>query len=500
MPSISSGFAEAAQSCTLILDTFESAKPDGLPENLASDCKLLETLNKAVELLPELWKLAFAPQEAILSYRRALLYEWNLDVETRTKIEKDFAIFLLYSGHDASPPNLRSQMEDSFIPRNNVEEAVLLLLLILKKFVLKRIGWDASVIHHLGFALSIASECMSLACQIEDLPPGVIERKEKYTSLALCYHAEGDDTIALNLLRNLLNNREIRGCEFELLLASKICTEHPCFLEEGTGYINKLLGAPGKCHQRASFANYLLGLSHSAQSKGVGSDALRISRQTEALELLETAQRMTRGTNSSILFSLSLENAEQRKLDAALYYAKQLLKLEGGSSINGWILLVRILSAQKRYVDAEHILDAALDEAGKWDHAQLLRTKAKLQIVQGHLTDAVKTYTKLLALVQVQRKSFHLQKRLLQVMSFRIASLHVLCFAVIIQETVSVHRTSTATSRVWKWRRGTILQTCIPAYLSGGMLRFVCRNLKLSTLILLQDCTLQVDHLFICLV
>lgn len=407
-------YKEAAQSCSVLLDTFESAIPDGLTENLASDCKLLETLNKAVELLPELWKLAFGPQEAILSYRRALLYEWNLDVETRTKLEKDFAMFLLYSGHDASPPNLRSQMEDSFIPRNNVEEAVLLLLMILKKFVLKRIGWDPSILYHLGFALSIASECTTLACQIEDLPPGIIERKEKYTSLALCYHAEGGDTIALNLLRNLLNNRENHGCQFELLLASKICTEHSSFLEEGTGYISKLLVASEKCHQRASFANYLLGLSLSAQSKGLGSDALRISRQSEALEALETAERMTRGTNSSILFSLSLENAEQRKLDASLYYAKQLLKLEGGSSMKGWILLVRILSAQKRYVDAEHILDAALDEAGKWDHAELLRTKAKLQIVQGHLTDAIETYTHLLAVLQVQRKSFRVQKKLLQ--------------------------------------------------------------------------------------
>ncbi|KAG6395235.1 hypothetical protein SASPL_145876 [Salvia splendens] len=408
-------YKEAAQTCSAILDTFESAIPEGLPEKFASDCKLLETLNKAVELLPDLWKLAFGPQEAILSYRRALLYQWDLDVETRTRIEKDFAVFLLYSGHDASAPNLRSQMDDSYIPRNNVEEAVLLLLLILKKIFLKRVGWDPSIIYHLGFALSIAGECRSLTCQIEDLHPGFIERREKYTSLALCYHAEGDDSIALNLLRNLLNNRENRfSCEFELLLASKICTENSSFLEEGMQYIHKLLVPSEKCHERASVANHLLGLSLSAQSRGMGSDAQRISLQSEALEALETAQKMTRGMNPNILLSLSLENAEQRKLDAALYYTKQLLALEGGSNIKCWILLVRILSAQKRYVDAEIMLDAALDEAGKWDHPGLLRTKAKLQIVQGHLTDAVETYTKLLAVLQVQRKSFQVHKLLLQ--------------------------------------------------------------------------------------
>lgn len=383
---------------------------------------MLETLNKAVELLPELWKHAFAPQKAILSYRRALLYHWNLDVETRTKIEKDFAIFLLYSGNDASPPNLRSQMEDSFIPKNNVEEAVLLLLLILKKFVLKRIAWDPSVLNHLCFALSIANEFRSLAFQVEDLPPGIIERKEKYMSLALCYNAEGDDMVALNLLKNLLNDRENHSCELELLLASKICSDNARFLEEGIEYIHKLLTLSKNCHQRASLAYYLLGLSLSAQSRSVGSDAQRISRQSEAIEALETAQRMSNGTNSDILFSLSLENAEQRKLDAALYYAKQLLKLEGGCNVKGWIILARILSAQKRYVDAENILDAALDEAGKWDHGQLLRTKAKLQIVQGDLMDAIETYTKLLAVLQVQRKSFGVQIKLLKV-SFHITQL-----------------------------------------------------------------------------
>ncbi|KAK6161274.1 hypothetical protein DH2020_004655 [Rehmannia glutinosa] len=398
---------------------------DGLPENFAYDCKLLETLNKAVELLPELWKFAYAPQEAILSYRKALLYQWNLDIETRTKIEKDFAIFLLYSGNDASPPNLRSQLEGSFVPKNNVEEAVLLLFLILKKIVLKKIGWDPSILDHLCFALSISSECMSLARQIEDLPPGTVESKEKYTSLALCYHAERDDIIALNLLRNFLNNRENFNCGFELLLASKICTEDSSFLEEGIGYINKLLFEYEKCHQRTSFARYLKGLSLSAQSRGVGSDAQRISKQSDALEELENAQRMTKGENSSILFALSLENAEQRKLDAALYYAKELLKMEAGSSVKGWILLARILSAQKRYLDAENIIDAALDEAGKWNQGELLRTKAKLQIAQDRLTDAIETYTRLLAVLQVQRKSFGVQKKVLKEKQNNSASLEM---------------------------------------------------------------------------
>uniref|UniRef100_A0A5B7AIR5 Putative tetratricopeptide repeat protein 7A-like n=1 Tax=Davidia involucrata TaxID=16924 RepID=A0A5B7AIR5_DAVIN len=408
-------FKEAAQSCEVILDTVESTLPQGLPENFSADGKLQEILNKSVELLPELWKLAWAPQEAILSYRRALLYHWNLDMETTTKIEKEFAIFLLYSGSDAAPPNLRSQMEGSFVPRNNIEEAVLLLLILLRKFVLRRIGWDPSILDHLCFALSIAGELKVLAQQVEELPPGILERKERYCTLALCYYGADDYMVALNLLRNLLNNRENHNCIFELLLASKICGENPDCLEEGIGYARQVLSKfEGRCDQMTSVANFLLGISLSAQSRTVASDSQRILRQSEALDMLETAERMMKERNPNVLFHLSLEYAEQRKLDAALYYAKQLLKLEAGSSVKGWILLARILSAQKRYIDAENIINAALDETGKWDQGELLRTKAKLQIAQGQLRNAIETYTCLLAILQVRSKSFRVRKKLLK--------------------------------------------------------------------------------------
>ncbi|KAI4318086.1 hypothetical protein L6164_025894 [Bauhinia variegata] len=58
------------------------------------------------------------------------------------------------------------------------------------------------------------------------------------------------------------------------------------------------------------------------------------------------------------------EFAEQRKLNAALYHAKQLVELEAGSSIRGYILLAWILSAQKQFVEAEIVIDAALDQCG----------------------------------------------------------------------------------------------------------------------------------------
>lgn len=406
-------FTEAAESCKIILDTVESALPDGFL-NFSSDSKLQEILNKAVELLPELWKLALDPQSTILSYRRALLYHWNLDHKTRMYIEKEFAIFLLYSGCDANPPNLRSQMESSYVPKNNLEEAILLLLILLRKIVIGIIEWDPSIFYHLSFALSVAYDLRSLAHQIEEFPPGIIERKERYSTLALCYYGEGEEIVSLNLLRSLFNVKENHhNCVFEMFLASKICGGQSDTLEEGIAYLRKLLQKfEGNCEQMISVANFFLGISLSAQSRNANLDSQRISMQSEAVESLETANKMMKQEDPNVLFHLSLEHAEQRKLDIALYYAKQLVKVEVGASVKGWILLARILSAQKQYVDAENIVDAAIDETGKWDQGELLRTKAKLQIAQGHLKNGIETYTRLLAVLQVRSKSFGLHKKL----------------------------------------------------------------------------------------
>jgi hypothetical protein len=184
-------------------------------------------------------------------------------------------------------------------------------------------------------------------------------------------------------------------------------------VDEGITYACKALSKlRGRCDQMASVANCLQGILLSTQSRSVASDTERISKQTEALEVLESAETMMRERDPSIIFHLSLENAEQRKLDTALYHAKQLLKLEAGSNVRSYILMARILSAQKQFVDAENVINAALDQTGKWDQGELLRTKAKLQIAQGKLQNAIDTYIYLLAIVQVRTKSSGSGKKL----------------------------------------------------------------------------------------
>ncbi|XP_057531468.1 protein NPGR2-like isoform X2 [Amaranthus tricolor] len=408
-------FEEAAQSCQVIVDTVESAIPQGLDERFATNLKMQETLNKVVELLPELWKLAGEQQKVISSYRSALLYGWNLELVTQAKMEKEFAIFLLYSGVDGCPPTLRFQVDGVYIPCNNIEEAILLLLLVLRKFLRSSLDWDPSIVDHLSFALSVSGDLETLARQLEELSEGTVDRKEKYRTLALCYHGQGEDKISLNLLRNLLRDRENQNCTRELLLASKICAGDRNCSEEGITYSDKAnKKLEGDCALLAGKASCFLGTLSLALSRLMSSDSKRASLQAQALNLLGTAEKLTKGTDATVLYHLALENAEQRKLDIALTYAKQLLKLETGSDTAGWILLARILSAKKQYDDAETIINAALEQTGKWEHAELLRTRAKLEIAQKKTKDAIRTYTQILAVLQVRKKSCSIGKKCLE--------------------------------------------------------------------------------------
>ncbi|KAI3694350.1 hypothetical protein L1987_77315 [Smallanthus sonchifolius] len=408
-------YKEAAESCKVILDIIESSLPDGLPENLDTDLKLQETLSNAVQLLPYLWQLANLHQEAILAYRRVLLHNWNLNNQTVANIQKEFAIFLLYcGGEEAYPPNLVFQIDALFVPKNNLEEAILLLMILLRKVSLKEIECDPSILDHLSYALSISGGLGFLGQQLEELLPGFIDDNEKLLLLALCYYGQDDDLSALNLLKIIYEN-ENPNCGLALLMASKIYGENSNSTEGVVTAKRAIQVLKDKHDEMVSVGYYFLGVSLSAYSRLAVTDFERVDRQHEALECLETAGRLTRMVDSRILYDLSLENAEQRKLDAAFGYANRLLTLEGGSNLKGWLLLARILSAQKRFGDGESIINAALDQTENWDQGELLRTKAKLQLAQGDVKHAIQTYTRILAVLQVKYKSFGLPKQHLEV-------------------------------------------------------------------------------------
>ncbi|XP_059664868.1 protein NPG1 [Cornus florida] len=396
---------EAAHECKNVLDAVEKIFYNGIPDMLV-DNKLQETVSHAVELLPELWKQAGHYHEAMSAYRRALLSQWNLENDCCASIQKRFAVFLLYSGVEAGPPSLAVQIDGSYVPRNNLEEAILLLMILMRKVCLGKSKWDQSVMEHLTFALSLCSQTSVLARQLEEVMPGIFHRVDRWKSLALCYSGAGQNKAALNLLRKSLHKHEKPDDLMSLLLASRICSEDAHLGAEGVGYAQRAItNARGVNEHLKGVGLRMLGLCLGKQAKVSSSDFERSRLQSNSLKSLDEAIALERD-NSDLVFELGVQYAEHRNLNAALQYSKQFIDATGGSILKGWRLLALVLSAQQRFPEAEVVTDAALDETAKWEQGPLLRMKAKLKISQSLHMDAIETYRYLLALVQAQKKSF----------------------------------------------------------------------------------------------
>lgn len=396
-------FVEAANECKGVLDSVEKIFHQGISEVLV-DNRLQETVSQAVELLPELWTQAGSDEEAISAYRRALLSQWNLDNDCCARIQKGFAVFLLHSGVEAGPPTLASPVEGAFIPKNNLEEAILLLMIVMRKYNLGKIKWDPSVMEHISFALTMCSQTSTLAKQFEEVMPGVFPRVDRWNNLALCYCGAGQNSVALNLLRKSLHKHEQPDDLKALLLASKICSEDPLVAYKGIEYAQRVISkAQGKDEHLKGVGHRMLGLCSGMQVKVARSDSERSHFQSEALKTLNGAISLE-VNNPDLLFDLGVQYAEQRNLITALRCAKQFIDVTGGSLVKGWRLLALVLSAQQRFAEAELVTDAALDETTKWEQGPLLRLKAKLKISQSKPMDAIEIYRSLLAIIQAHRK------------------------------------------------------------------------------------------------
>ncbi|PNY06655.1 tetratricopeptide repeat protein 7A-like [Trifolium pratense] len=397
-------FNEAVNECKQVLDAVEKAFSQGIPDSQV-DNRLQEIVSCAVELLPELWKQAGCYSEAITAYRNALLSQWNLDNDCCVRIQKAFAAFLLYSGVEASPPSLSVQVEGAYVPKNNIEEAILLLMIIVRKCSLGKAKWDPSVMEHLTFALSVCGETSILAKQFQELMPGTYHRIDRWNSLALCLSGAGQNKSALSLLRKSLHKHERPDDLIALLLAAKVCSDDSHLAAEGAGYAQRAIDkAQGLNEHLKGVGLRMLGLCLGKQAKVASSDYERSMLQSKALQSLEEAVRLEQN-NFDLIFELAIQYAEHRNLAVALRYAKQFFDKTGGSKLKGWRLLSLVLSALKRYAEAEVVTDAALDETSKWEQGPLFRLKAKLKIAELRPMDAIEIYRYLLALVQAQKKS-----------------------------------------------------------------------------------------------
>jgi tetratricopeptide (TPR) repeat protein len=300
---------------------------------------------------------------------------------------------------------MAQQVEGCFVPKNNVEEALLLLMIVLRNWYQGKTHWDPSVMEHLTYGLSLCGEPLVLAKQLEEVLPGIYPRTERWATLALCYYVAGQKDIALNFLRKSLNKLENPNDILALLLAAKICSKDHHLASEGVEYARRVITlAESSDSHLKSVGLHFLGTCLGNKSKVVSSDYQRSLLQTETLKSLTESISLNR-YNADLIFDMGVEYAEQRNMNAALRCAKEFIEATGGSVSKGWRLLALVLSAQQRFSEAEVATDAALDETTKLDQGSLLRVKAKLKVAQSSPMEAVEAYRALLALVQAQKNS-----------------------------------------------------------------------------------------------
>nr|XP_043615579.1 protein NPGR1 [Erigeron canadensis] len=394
-------FKEAAKECKMILDVVESALPNGIPESIAEDCKLQEMFHKALELLPKLWIEAGNLNEAIIAYRRALVKPWNLEPQRLSTLQKDLAAILLYGGVEATLPETKP-WEPSY-PKTNIEEALLLLFILMRKVSCGEIKWDPEIISHLTFALSTCGQFECLAIHVEQLLPSAYKRTERWYFLALCYSAAGQVEPALNMLKKISGSSE---AEHEphipsLLLGAKLCSLDSNHAHEGINFACKVIELSDHANGHfQSIALKFLGVNYGNAARVSLSDSERVFYHEEATNSLNKSASVGPNDDPEVMFYLGLENALQRNLGVAFSKIMLYSDMLSGSSAKGFKLLALIVSAEQRFEDAETIVDIALDETGKLDQLELLRLKAVLQIAQERPKHAIETYRILLALIQ----------------------------------------------------------------------------------------------------
>lgn len=396
----------------------ESEIPAGLPDAWGRT-RLADQLSRSVLLLPTLLLQSNHTSDALLAYRRSLLrFSWCLTSHDLVHIMKTFAVLLLYAGVEAPRTTLPpAHVENAFTPKNNTEEGILLLMILLRIMNKQQGYFDATVFEHLTFALSINGELETLAHQYEALLPGTLTRPERWYSLALCYSGSHPSR-ALSLLRKSLTPTERPNDVPALLLASKLCVATPDLSTESLNYANRALHHMDTASSTAFKARalHIKGVAlrseaiqlHSASPSGSrpGSRDLRTALHDEAREALQEAVSLE-GGDAAMVFDLGLVMAEMREWGWAVECGTRCLDFGGGGGgtegrIQGWRLLALALSAQERYGEADVVLESALEETAPREQGLLLRTRARVLVARGEPVRAVRSYQVLLGVLQAE--------------------------------------------------------------------------------------------------
>ncbi|KAL0312904.1 UNVERIFIED_CONTAM: protein NPG1 [Sesamum radiatum] len=354
---------EAAEECKRVLDAVEKIFSDGIPEVWVEN-KLQETVSRAVELLPELWKLAGCYSEAVSAYRRALLSQWNVDNECCARIQKAFAVFLLYSGIDVGPPNSAVQTEGSYVPKSNLEESILLLMIIMRKC-------------YLGVGLRMLGLCLGKQAKTSssDFERSRLQ-SEALKSLDSALALEPKNS---NLIFELgLQYAEHRNLDAALRYAKQYLDATGGSMIRGWRLLALVLSA----QQRFSEAEVVTDAALDETSKWDQGPLLRMKAK------LKVSQSQHKDAIETYRYLLALVQA-QKKSSAPLATVPQ-MEDDNVNEYEVWHGLAKLYSSLSHWKDAEVCLGKA--RKLKEYSAETLHTEGVIHEKQGHTSEALASY------------------------------------------------------------------------------------------------------------
>ncbi|XP_029892018.1 tetratricopeptide repeat protein 7A isoform X4 [Aquila chrysaetos chrysaetos] len=300
--------------------------------------------------------------------------------------------------------------ENAYCPQDNVEEALLLLLIsesmANRDAVISRAPdqqddraislRDASAVYDLlSITLGRRGQYVMLSECLERAMKFAFDEFHLWYQLALSMVACGKSAYAVSVLKECA---KLRPTDPTVpLLAAKVCIGSLHWLEEGE-YFAKMVIDLGEVAGESLAKGYLaLGLTYSLQATDATLKGTQDELNKKALQTLERARDLAPEDHQIILY-LSLQLALVRQISDAIEHLQEALQL-CKDDLNSLHLLALLFSAQKHYQHALDVINMAVVEHP--ESFSLLFTKVKLEWIHKGPEDALVTCRHMLQMWQM---------------------------------------------------------------------------------------------------
>ncbi|XP_056344712.1 tetratricopeptide repeat protein 7A isoform X2 [Oenanthe melanoleuca] len=269
-------------------------------------------------------------------------------------------------------PELYSE-ENVYCPQDNVEEALLLLLIsesmANRDAVISRAPeqqddravslQDASAVYDLlSITLGRRGQYVMLSECLERAMKFAFDEFHLWYQLALSMVACGKSAYAVSVLRECA---KLRPTDPTVpLLAAKVCIGSLHWLEEGEHFAKMVIDLGENAGESLAKGYLALGLTYSLQATDATLKSTQDELNKKALQALERARDLA-PENHQIILYLSLQLALVRQISDAIDHLQEALQL-CKDDMNSLHLLALLFSAQKHYQHALDVINMAVVE------------------------------------------------------------------------------------------------------------------------------------------